>query len=130
MRNLRTRDATLIALALLAGCVATDTTRTPALARIENVVVIYAENRSFDHLYGLFPGAEGIADATPAQKTQLDLDGRPLPHLPPTYEGGKVRADLPTQTLPNAPFRIDAPPIGRRWDEVLPSPIHAYFQNR
>jgi len=126
-----TRLAALFALALLAGCAATDSGRAPAgLARIDNVVVIYAENRSFDHLYGLFPGAEGLADATTAQKTQLDHDGRPLPHLPPTYEGGKVRSDLPTQTLPNGPFRIDAPPIGRRWDEVLPNPIHAYYHNR
>ncbi len=131
MPSSNTRAAALLALVLLAGCVATDSARAPAaLARIENVVVIYAENRSFDHLYGLFPGAEGIAEATPAQKTQLDLDGRPLPHLPPTYEVGKVRADLPTQILPNGPFRIDAPPIARRWDEVLPNPIHAYYQNR
>src|SRR5213595_1483795 len=88
------------------------------LANIENVVVIYAENRSFDHLYGLFPGAEGIASATPEQKTQLDRDGRPLPHLPATYDpaaGGKPRPDLPTEGLPNGPFRIDAPPINRRW---------------
>jgi acid phosphatase len=126
-----TRVAALFALAVLAGCVSTDSPRAPAaLARIENVVVIYAENRSFDHLYGLFPGAEGIAEATAAQKTQVDHDGRPLAHLPATYDGGKVRADLPTLGLPNGPFRIDAPPIDRRWDEVLPSPIHAYYQNR
>ena len=27
------------------------------LNKVTNVVIIYAENRSFDHLYGLFPGA-------------------------------------------------------------------------
>ena len=37
------------------------------LAKIETIVVIYAENRSFDHLYGLFPGANGLANATPEQ---------------------------------------------------------------
>lgn len=52
------------------------------LAKIEHIVVIYPENRSFDHLYGMFPGANGIANATPEQKTQLDHDGKPLPHLP------------------------------------------------
>src|SRR5216117_820464 len=51
------------------------------LEKIEHVVVIYAENRSFDHLYGLFPGANGIARATAEQKTQLDRDDSPLSHL-------------------------------------------------
>ena len=32
------------------------------LDQIENVVVIYAENRSFDNLYGTFPGANGLAE--------------------------------------------------------------------
>jgi acid phosphatase len=100
------------------------------LAKIEHIVVIYPENRSFDHLYGLFPGANGIADATPQAKTQLDHDGRPLPHLPPVYTNeGKADARFP-QRLPNGPFRIDAPPVNARFDQVLPSPIHNYWQNR
>jgi acid phosphatase len=114
----------------LAGCA---TRGDDPLARIEHVVVIYAENRSFDHLYGLFPGAEGIAQATPEQKTQLDQDGTPLASLPATYDAaqkGRLREDLPTAGLPNGPFRIDAPPVNRRWSEQLPSPIHAYFQHR
>src|SRR5436305_12207488 len=100
------------------------------LARIENIVVIYAENRSFDHLYGLFPGAEGIAQATPEQKTQLDHDGTPLPHLPPTWEHGKASVRLATENLPNGPFRIDAPPINGRMNEILPNPWHVFYQNR
>src|SRR3982750_1708404 len=103
------------------------------LARIENIVVIYAENRSFDHLYGLFPGAEGLAQASAEQKTQVDHDGKPLAQLPATWDPvqqGKLREDLPTAGLPNGPFRIDAPPINRHWDELLPNPIHAYFQHR
>ena len=44
------------------------------LPPIDTIVVIYAENRSFDHLYGNFPGAEGLAQATPEQRTQLDQD--------------------------------------------------------
>src|SRR5258706_15601695 len=93
------------------------------LSRVEHIVVLYAENRSFDHLYGLFPGAEGLAQATAEQKTQLDHDGRPLAHLPPVYEGGKVNSRFP-QNLPNGPFQIDAPPVNGRANEVLPSPIH------
>ena len=30
------------------------------LDKITNIVVIYAENRSFDNLYGSFPGANGL----------------------------------------------------------------------
>src|SRR5947208_17159242 len=87
------------------------------LAKIETIVVIYAENRSFDHLYGLFPGANGIAEATDEQKTQLDHDGTPLPHLPPVFTPqGKPDERFPPQ-LPNGPFRIDAPPLNRHWDE-------------
>ncbi len=54
--------------AILVGCTATPV---PAqlktgLDKIDHIVVIYAENRSFDNLYGLFPGANGIANATAA----------------------------------------------------------------
>ena len=118
-----------IAAALVAGC-AGEPAGTGGLGKIQNVVVIYAENRSFDHLYGMFPGAEGIAAATAEQKTQVDFDGRPLPHLPPVYTHGKPDPRFPTAGLPNGPFRIDAPPINGRLDTVLPSPWHLYYQNR
>ena len=119
-----------IGAACLAACAPVSLERRSAasLERIEHIVVIYAENRSFDHLYGLFPGAEGIAQATPAQKTQRDHDGKPLPTLPPVYEAGKA-SDKYAQGLPNGPFRIDSAPVDRTAGEVLPSPIHAYYQN-
>jgi acid phosphatase len=117
----------LVLLVFVAGCAGTP--RAPGLDAIETIVVIYAENRSFDHLYGLFPGADGLANATAEQKTQVDHDGRPLAVLPPVFENGKPSARFP-QGLPNAPFRIDAPPVNRRLDEVLPNPIHAFYQNR
>ena len=67
--------------ALIAAC-ATPPAAKPGLEAIQHIIVIYAENRSFDHLYGLFPGANGIANATPEHYTQVDYDGTPLPHLP------------------------------------------------
>ncbi len=99
-----------------------------ALAKIKTIVVIYAENRSFDHLYGFFPGANGIDNATDEQRTQLDHDGKPLPHL--VIFGGDGRPDPRFPTLPNAPFRIDAPPVNGRSDAILLNPIHAFYHNQ
>jgi phospholipase C len=36
------------------------------LEQIDHLIVIYLENHSFDNLYGLFPGAEGLANAREA----------------------------------------------------------------
>src|SRR5262249_20982779 len=118
----------LLVLAVLALVAVSATAATGGLDRLEHIVVIYAENRSFDHLYRLFPGADGTAPATADQKPQLAHDGRPLPHLPPVFNGGKPDPKFP-QGLSNGPFLITAPPTSRRMDEVLPSPIHAYYQN-
>src|SRR3954470_1995771 len=112
--------------ALLAGC-ATSAGNSP-LERVQTIVVIYAENHSFDNMYGLFPGANGVANATAEQKTQLEHHGTPLPRLPAVYNGGKIDPRYPAG-LPNGPFRIDAPPVNARLDQVVPSPIHNYWQN-
>src|SRR5438876_1976109 len=88
------------------------------LSKIKTIVVIYAENRSFDHLYGLFPGANGIANATAEQKTQLDHDGTPLPYLTIFDHHGGPDPRFPQ--LPNEPFRIDAAPINVRLDQLAP----------
>jgi len=96
------------------------------LKRIEHIVVIYAENRSFDHLYGLFPGANGIAQATPSSWTQTDHDGQPLPHLPPVWndKNGQFKAEIP-----NRPFRIDAEPFNQALHTKTPDLVHRYYQN-
>ena len=114
----------MLALAACAGQARADT----ALEKIKTVVVIYAENRSFDHLYGLFPGANGIGNATDEQKTQLDHDGQPLPELVTFGADGKPDPRLPR--MPNGPFQIDAPPVNGALDAVLLSPIHAFYHNQ
>ncbi len=57
------------------------------LRDIQTVVVIYAENRSFDNLFGMYPGANGLRYATAASSTQLDRDGSVLPGLPAVWGG-------------------------------------------
>ncbi|TPI72379.1 acid phosphatase [Mesorhizobium sp. B2-8-9] len=83
--------------------------------KIDTVVVIYAENRSFDNLYGGFPGANGLANVSPDQARQLDRDGKPLSELPPAWGGLTGKGVTPAVTeaqsahLPNATFAIDDP---------------------
>lgn len=90
-----------------------------ALNNIKTVVVIYAENRGFDNLYGLFPGANGVPGVNPtAQGTaepQKDFDGTTLATLPPTWGGFTATGQLvslaqdSTVGWANKPFRIDDP---------------------
>src|SRR3954449_13255279 len=80
-----------------------------ALGRIKTIVVIYGENRSFDHMYGFFPGANGIANATEDQKTQLDHDGKPLMQLTTFGADGKPDARFPR--VSNGPFLINSPTV-------------------
>ena len=55
-------------------------------AEVGTIVVIYAENRSFDNLYGHFPGANGLDQAANAAP-QRDRDGTVLAELPPVWDG-------------------------------------------
>jgi len=96
------------------------------LDAIEHVVVIYAENRSFDHLFGLFPGANGIAQAT--HPTQVDHDGTPLPYLT-VWKGGNPDPAFPTQ-LPNKPFRLDGDPVYRPMSVPTGSIVHLFYHNQ
>jgi acid phosphatase len=88
--------------------------------RVDNIVVIYAENRAFDNLYGNFPGARGLNEVLdrdgrplPAYHPQLDRDGSVLSALPPTWGGVTSPGVTPVVTqqqsvgLPNAPFSIE-----------------------
>jgi phospholipase C len=59
-------------------------TQSPTLqSTIKHVVVIYQENWSFDALYGSFPGANGLSNATPSTYAQVDkVTGAPITVLP------------------------------------------------
>jgi phospholipase C len=87
----------------------------PGSGQIETIVVIYAENRSFDHLYGRFPGADGLLNLKAEQYLQTDRDGTPLNELPPIWGGLTAAGTDPpivqsqTGHLANRPFAIDDP---------------------
>jgi acid phosphatase len=93
----------------------------PLASKIQNIVVIYAENRSFDGLFGNFPQAHGLnqvvnenGNPTSAFVPQLDRDGvTVLSKLPQTW-GGATASGNPTivtqaqtDNMPNAPFSIE-----------------------
>jgi acid phosphatase len=106
------------------------------LDKIKTVVVIYAENRSFDNLYGLFPGANGIGNAAPASYQQLDRDGKTvLSTLPAVWSASTAQAATWSfvASLPNKPFRIDAPPggvPGVAASVATPDLVHRYYNNQ
>jgi phospholipase C len=96
------------------GCATLPTDRA-GLDRLEHIVIIYAENRSFDHLYGLFPGANGLARATPEQTLQVDHDGQPMASLPPVWKTGTTEPDprpaqqaFPHRRAPDQPAAVGA----------------------
>ncbi|MGZ5083741.1 MAG: acid phosphatase [Usitatibacter sp.] len=105
------------------------------LDRIANVVVVYLENHSFDNLYGLFPGANGIANASgsSAARQQVDRDGiTVLPSLPGVWSAGALQAPAWAfvATLPNQPFRIDAPPGSASLATTPPDLVHRFYNNQ
>ena len=119
----------LLAVALASCAPQPSRTSSTDLEKIQHIVVIYAENRSFDNLYGLFPGANGIANATPEQYTQVDNDGKVLPHLPPVWKGKDADPAFP-KDLPNRPFRIDAAPINLPLSVATRDLVHKFYQNQ
>ncbi len=102
------------------------------LSDIETIVVIYAENRSFDNLYGFFPGANGLANLKPAEYQQVDRNGAVLKELPPIWGGiTKTVPQDKTAHLPNAPFAIDDPNGLNVPFEVATKDLwHRFYQNQ
>ena len=97
--------ATAICGSMVAACATVppvqESSSRAALAKVNHVVVIYLENRSFDNLYGEFPVAEGIVGLAPDRYKQVDSTGVPYTGLPQASD-----AQLPAN-LPNAPFAIE-----------------------
>ncbi|RFP09906.1 acid phosphatase [Duganella sp. BJB488] len=113
-----------------------------ALNNIKTIVVIYAENRGFDNLYGLFPGANGVPgvnpSATSAYVPQKDFDGSTLPTLPPTWGGmtaagqSVVISQAQTVGMANKPFQIDdaASPLFLAPTTITRDLVHRFYNNQ
>lgn len=107
------------------------------LEAIDTVVVIYAENRSFDNLYGHFPGANGLQNVAPENSIQVDRDGSSLKELPPVWDGLTAKGVTPpvtqaqTEHLPNKPFAIDDPKgFDSKLGVITHDLWHLFYQNQ
>ncbi|WP_257217369.1 acid phosphatase [Janthinobacterium sp. BJB301] len=113
-----------------------------ALNNIQTIVVIYAENRGFDNLYGLFPGANGVPGVNPTSTSayvpQKDVDGSTLPVLPPTWGGmtaagqSTVITQAQSANLPNKPFQIDDAnsPLYLPQSVITRDLVHRFYNNQ
>jgi phospholipase C len=118
-------DSTTETSALKAQGIAADAARggraaVPGLEKVKHVVVIYLENHSFDNLYGEFPGADGLGNAS-TTITQRDLQGHAYATLP-AIPGGQFPANLA-----NAPFNIDQY-VASNLD--TPDLVHRFYQEQ
>ncbi|WP_313550742.1 acid phosphatase [Pseudomonas sp.] len=111
--------------------------------QIKNVVVIYAENRSFNNLFGNFPGVSKPLSAVNAKHfQQKDRNGQPLPHLPKIWGGLVPTAQtidgqqyLITEDqisgLSNAPFPLkDTQGKPLNPGLITRDLVHAFYQNQ
>jgi acid phosphatase len=112
----------------------------PSLDKVKHILVVYLENRSFDSVFGLFPGANGIANSKNADGTQkfpqLDGNGKPYDVLPPVLDSNrtpKTKDARFKEGMPNGPFLInnggkDSGNVGVQ--ETTGDLIHAFFTER
>ncbi|MCU1398715.1 MAG: acid phosphatase [Acidimicrobiales bacterium] len=90
------------------------------LGAVEHIVVIYEENHSFDNLFGMWPGVNGLNNADYQHTVQVGTDGRPLACLPQNDVNLTSPSPLPTRctdssvpapvmqsAFTNAPFKIE-----------------------
>ena len=118
------------------------------LEAIQNIVVIYAENRSFDGLFGNFPGAHGLSEVVDATGTvtaayvpQKDRDGTTvLPKLPQTWMNvtaagnPTVVTQAQSDNLPNAPFGVETGFVANGGAKLTTTDVtrdmaHRFFEN-
>ena len=105
----------------ISGC-KKDKPSATGINKVNHVVVIYLENHSFDNLYGQFSGANGLANASAANTTQVDANGNAYTYLP-AIPGTSA---FPTN-LTNNYFNIDQYVPA---DQETPDVLHRYYQEQ
>jgi acid phosphatase len=115
----------LVLLVLIWGCAGRDVAAPSGIERVRHVIVIYMENWSFDGQFGLFPAANGIANAGDTIR-QVRKDGSPYTTLPQPLFQGQPDSRLPAG-LPVQPFDL-VRYVPR--DQLTNSPVHLFYQEQ
>lgn len=133
-RTILSSGAALACLALASPALAQEPPR--GLDRLSHIVVLYMENRSFDNMFGEFPGANGLAQAGEAA-VQRDREGKPYQILPAAKgpfhvaQNPKEMSDIPDLVdLPNKPFSLVGLRPGVTTATHTRDLIHAFYTNR
>lgn len=92
--------------------------------KIDHIVVIYLENRSFDNVFRGFEGADTSDKPRISYSVQSDRQGTKCPAL--SMGDNAIKMGFP-QTVPNAPFLLDkyVPQ-----EKIIPDLVHRFFQNK
>ncbi|MBV8619621.1 MAG: acid phosphatase [Curvibacter sp.] len=112
-------------------------------ANVRHVVVIYLENRSFNNLFGNFPGvSQPLAQAPASAARQRDRNGELLPALPPVWGGMVPRSqslggktylidEQKIKDLPNGPYALKDAEGQPLPESVITRDLwHLFYQNQ
>ena len=95
--------------------------RTGRDAPIDHIIVLFLENRSFDHLFGTYPGADGLDGY---KGRQADRDGATYSKLPPPLgRDGKPDPRLPADLAERA---VSSGRYLGPFDETN-NPVHRFY---
>jgi phospholipase C len=93
------------------------------VSRIGHIIVIYQENWSFDSLYGLFPGADGLANGF-GQLAQVDVKAAPA-YSALIYQTPSPLTGFPLAVDPQFPSTASGR-LGAQLNHSLPLPLIPY----
>jgi phospholipase C len=118
-----------LTVALLCGPASASLAQTSGLQKLNHIVVIYQENWSFDSLYGHYPGADNLDNASPTT-TQVDKDGKPYASLPqplntdfsPPVPDPRFPSDMPVAPFDTIKY------VGA--NQLTGDLVHRYYQEQ
>lgn len=92
--------------------------------KIEHIIVVYLENRSFDNLFRGFEGAD--TSDHPAKPYVMQVDGNSTLFSTLPMGEKSIQAGFNTN-LPNSPFLLDAT-VSK--EGIIPDLVHRFYQNQ